>query len=369
MLSAPSGPIPISRPSLGEGEIERAATVLRSGQLAQGSVVAEFEAAFAEYIGTRYAVAVSSGTAALHLALLSHGIGPGDEVITTPFTFIATATAILHAGATPVFADIDPATLNLDPASVRSRISRHTRAIIAVHLYGNPCELGELMEIADRHGLPLIEDACQAHGATYGTRRVGGFGTGCFSFYPTKNMTSCEGGMITTSDRLVAGRCALLRTHGTRQRYLHEEVGFNYRMTDVHAAVGLEQLRRLDQFNQIRAANAEFYDAAIGLPRVSVLPAARSAWHQYTLIVDRDRRDQVVQYLTSRLVGSAVYYPRPVHRQPALGGLAGAVECPVADLAAAQVLSIPVHPSVTEEERRYVAAEVRNAACASTKQF
>jgi perosamine synthetase len=359
--------VPLVRPDTAAEEIDAVTDVLRSGNLAQGERVAEFETAFARYIGCSEAVATSSGTTALQLALLALGIGPGDEVITTSFTFIATVTSIVHAGATPVLADIDPHTLNLSPASVRARITSRTRAIMPVDLYGNPCDFDAFQALADEFGLAIIDDACQAHGAEYGGRRVGSSGTACFSFYPTKNMTSGEGGMICTSDPEVADRARLLRAHGMRQRYRHDLLGHNFRMTDVHAAIGLAQLRRLDHFNQARRDTAAFYDANLrGAKRPDTLPGARSAWHQYTLIVEPSRRDALVEHLTARGIGVAIYYPVPVHRQPIAAqlGLASA-DCPAADAASFSVLSIPVHPGLSHDDRAYVAREVNNGLAAA----
>lgn len=353
--------IPIGRPNLSRREISSVGQVLRSGNLAQGEVVAAFEAAFAAYVGSRFAVATSSGTTALHLALLAHEIGPGDEVITTPFTFAATVAAILHCGARPVLADIDPDSLNLCPSAVEAVLSARTRAIIPVHLYGNPCDMTAFAALARRHGLVLIEDACQAHGAEFAGQQVGTFGTGCFSFYPTKNMTTAEGGMVTTSDPLVAERVTLLRNHGMAERYRHECVGFNYRMSDVHAAIGLAQLGRLDAFNQQRAANAAFYDRQLGLRRPLVRAGARSVWNQYTLILDPHQRALLACELPKRGIGTGVYYPTPLHYQPAYRELAPSAGCPVAEWSCERVLSIPVHPGVGAPERKRVAVEVREA--------
>lgn len=354
--------IAISEPSIAESEIEAVCAVLRSGQLAQGTTVAELEAAFADYVGARYAVATSSGTTALHLALLAHGVGPGDEVITTPFTFIATANAILFCGALPVFVDVDPETLNLSPRAVQAAITERTRAILPVHLYGNPCDILALEKIAAETGLALVEDACQAHGARAHGRRVGSFGTGCFSFYPTKNMTCGEGGMITTSNSTIAERAVCLRNHGRQgTSYQHEELGFNARMTDVHAAIGLGQLARLDGLNERRRANAAFYDAELHDVRRPAIPTgAQSVWHQYTLLLPPDQRDAIVEELRRRGVGAAVYYPIPLHRQPVYLARGVKAECPRADLAAASVCSIPVHPGLTESDRTYVASQVRD---------
>jgi dTDP-4-amino-4,6-dideoxygalactose transaminase len=354
--------IPIACPTIQQADIDSVVKVLRSGQLAQGQVVADFEAAFASYIGARYAVATSSGTTALHLALLAHGIRPGDEVITTSFTFVATANAILYVGATPVFADIDPRTLNLSPDSVRGCLSPRTRAILAVHLYGAPCDLPSLRRIAAEQGISLIEDACQAHGAEFDGRRIGSAGTACFSFYPTKNMTAGEGGMITTSDPDVAERASLLRSHGMRIQYQHDVLGFNFRMTDIHAAIGLAQLSRLEANNAERARIAHYYDRALaGVRRPALYAGARSAWHQYTLLVDPARRDRMARRLRERGVATGVYYPRPVHWQPVYRQRHITAQCPVAEQAAAQVLSIPVHPGVDEAARTIVVSEVTDA--------
>ncbi|MBM4431649.1 MAG: DegT/DnrJ/EryC1/StrS family aminotransferase, partial [Chloroflexi bacterium] len=248
--------IPIARPVIGEEEKQAVLAVLESGMLAQGQQVRAFEEAFAEYCGVKYAVATSSGTTALHTALLAHGVGPGDEVITTPFTFIASANSILFTGARPVFVDIEEDSYNINPTLIEEKITSRTKAILPVHLYGNPCDLEAIMTIADRHGLIVIEDACQAHGASVHGKKVGSFSTGCFSFYPTKNITTAEGGMITTDDDAVAERARLIRQHGMRKRYYHEVLGYNFRLTDIQAAIGLAQLGKLPEWTAKRIANA-----------------------------------------------------------------------------------------------------------------
>jgi perosamine synthetase len=351
----------MAKPLVGQAELDAVADVLRSGQLAQGNAVAAFEAAFAEYIGCRYAVATSSGTTALHLMLLALGLRPGDEVITTPFTFIATANAIRFTGARVVFADIDPTTLNISPVAVEARITPRTRAVLAVHLYGNPCNMGALRSITKRHNVMLLEDACQAHGAEISGERVGNPGPACFSFYPTKNMTCGEGGMICTSDAGLAERAALLRAHGMRQRYVHEALGFNFRMTDIHAALGLVQLGRLGDLNAARRANAEYYDATlVGVRRPVILEGSHSAWHQYTLIVDPGRRDMVVAQLRQRGIGVDIYYPVPIHQQSIYQGLGLGRAYPIAEMAAKSVLSIPVHPGLTRDDLAFISQEVNH---------
>jgi perosamine synthetase len=360
-----SGAISISAPAIADEEVDAVTAVLRSGNLVQGSVVAAFEEAFARFVGASYAVATSSGTTALHLALLAHGVGPGDEVITTPFSFVATANAIRYTGATPIFVDVDRATLNIAAESVRAAITPRTRAVLPVHLYGSPCDMAALADIAQQHRLALIEDACQAHGATFDGKHVGTFGTGCFSFYATKNMTCGEGGIVTTSNPQLADQLRLLRSHGMRRAYVHEEFGYNARMTDIHAAIGLAQLPKLAQFNARRAAHARAYDrefAAQGICRPAVHPRARSVWHQYTILLESGRRDAVAARLRSRGIAAGVYYPVPIHRQPIYEYLRGATTCPEAERAAERVLSIPVHPGIDEDQRAYIALEVTRAA-------
>ena len=228
--------IPVAKPLVGEAEKRAVMEVLDSGQLAMGSRTEAFEKAFAEYVGAKHAIGVNSGTAALIVALQAHGVGPGDEVITTPFSFIATATSIIACGATPVFVDIDPFDLNLDPNQLEDAITDQTKAVMPVHLYGHPARIAEIQEICDDNGLALVEDAAQAHGAEHAGKRVGTFGTGCFSFYPTKNMTTGEGGIITTNDNEIARLCRIIRSHGQEVRYKHDYFGLNWRMQDMNAA-------------------------------------------------------------------------------------------------------------------------------------
>ncbi len=253
--------INMAKPIIGDEEKKAVLEVLDSGILAQGPRVAAFEEGFAKLCGVRHAIATSSGTTALHLAMLAHGIGDGDEVITSPFTFIASANSVLYAGGTPVFVDIDPHTFNMDVSKIESAITPHTKAILPVHLYGLTCDMDAIMAVARKHNLVVIEDACQSHAAEFKGKRAGSFGTGTFSLYPTKNMTSAEGGMITTDDDAIAEKCKVIRNHGMRRRYYHDELGYNFRMTDVHAAIGNAQLAKLNTHNAKRAQNAAFYDS------------------------------------------------------------------------------------------------------------
>jgi dTDP-4-amino-4,6-dideoxygalactose transaminase len=341
--------IPIAKPLIGEEEKRAVLEVLDSGILAQGPRVKAFEAAFAEYCGVKQAIATTSGTTALHVALLAHGLGPGDEVITSPFTFIASANAVLYTGARPVFVDIDPATFNLDPALVEAAITPHTKALLPIHLFGLSCDMTALLDIAARRNLAIIEDACQSHGASDNGRKVGSFGIGTFSLYPTKNMTSAEGGLITTNDDALADSCRVLRQHGMRQRYYHDELGFNFRMTDVHAAIGLEQLKKLERFNQARRANAAYLSAHLRGVVTPVTPPRREhVFHQYTIRVPDGRREALRTYLQAHGVGCEVYYPVPVHQQRLyVEELGYHLSLPEAERAAAEVLSLPVHPALS----------------------
>ncbi len=355
--------IRISQPLMGPEEREAALAVLASGQLAQGPHVAAFEEAFAAFVGAPYAVAVSSGTAALHLALLAHGIEPGDEVIVPAFTFAATANAVALCGARPVFADVREHDLNLDPVEVERAVTPRTRAVVPVHLYGAPAPLPELRALCVRHGLALIEDAAQAHGAAIGGERIGARGTACWSFYATKNITTGgEGGMVTTDDAGVAERVRVLRNQGERQRYVTERPGYNYRMTEMGAAIGLAQLRKLEDWIERRRANAAALTS--GLRGVAPLPEAPDvthAYHQYTVRVPGGRRDALLARLRAQGIEAAVFYPAPVPRLPAYAEAWRGTSFPVAERAATEVLSLPVHPGLSDADLRAIIDAVNSA--------
>jgi dTDP-4-amino-4,6-dideoxygalactose transaminase len=352
--------IAAARPVISEDDIEAAVRVLRSGRVVQGPEVEAFEDAFREVSGTEHCVAVNSGTSALHVALLAAGIGPGDEVVVPSFSFAASANAVRLAGAEPVFADIEPDSFCLDPDAVRAAIGPRTAAVMPVHLYGHPSAMEPLTRLAEEHGLAIVEDAAQAHGAAYDGRPVGSFGAaGCFSFYPTKNMHSLEGGMISTDDAELARTARLLRNQGMEQRYANEIVGANLRMTDVAAAIGRSQLGRLREWTAQRQANAARLDAAItGAVTPPVADGCEHVYHQYTVRVVDDR-DAVQAAMIDRGVGCAVYYPTPIHRLTPYLGADGAPDprwdLPETERAAAEVLSLPVHPSLTEDELDRVA--------------
>jgi perosamine synthetase len=355
--------IPVARPIISDAEIDAAVRVLRTGLVVQGPEVATFEEEFSTLVAGRECVAVNSGTSALQLTLMALGIGPADEVVVPSFSFAATANVVRLVGARPVFADIEPGSFCLDPAAVTAAIGPRTAAIMPVHLYGHPAPMDGLTPLAERHGLAVVEDACQAHGATLAGRPAGAFGVaGCFSFYPTKNMHTLEGGMIATADPALARTLRLLRNQGMERQYVNEIVGANMRMTDVAAAIGRVQLSRLPELTELRRRNAKFLDAkltAVGTPPVA--DGAGHVYHQYTVRVPAGR-DALRRRLAAQRVGSAVYYPTPIHRlRPYLGAggcPAGDWHLPETDRAAAEVLSLPVHPSLTERSLDRVVAAV-----------
>lgn len=352
--------INIAQPQMGDEEKQAVLEVLDSGILAQGPRVATFEEAFAEMCGVHHAIATSSGTTALHTALLAYGISAGDEVITSSFTFIASANSILYTGARPVFVDIDPSTFNIDPLFIEEAITENTRAIMPVHLFGLSCDMNPIIELATKYNLIVIEDACQSHGATYSGQKVGSFGTGTFSFYPTKNMTSAEGGMITTNDEEFAAECRIIRQHGMRMRYYHEDLGFNFRMTDVHAAIGHEQLKKLATFNENRQQNAAFLsNNLMGVELPKTPEGYEHVFHQYTIRMADGKRDELFEHMKKNEIGCGIYYPVPLHQQSYyVRELGYDQELPETERAAAEVLSLPVHPALSSSDLEQIAGAV-----------
>ena len=351
--------IPAAKPIIGDEEREAVDRVLRSGMIAGGPEVAAFETEFSELVDGRHSIAVNSGTSALHMAFVAAGIKAGDEVIVPSFTFAATANSVVLAGGTPVFADIEENFFNMDPKSAEAAITPRTRAIMPVHLYGHPAALREYKDIAARHNLLLFEDAAQAHAASLDGIPVGAWGVaGSFSFYPTKNMTSGEGGMVTTPCDHIARKTRLLRNQGMEKRYENEIAGYNTRMTDIHAAIGRVQLKKLAGWTKQRQDNAKFLDE--NLNGVIVPPVADGAvhvYHQYTIrIVDQDR-DAFAEEIGKRGIGSGVYYPIPNHRLPSYGQT---LDLPVTEQVAKQCLSLPVHPSLSQGDLEKI-VEVINA--------
>lgn len=356
--------------ALGGEERQAVDRVLASGKLAQGEVVAEFEKSFARFIGVKYACATVNGTVALELALLALGIGPGDEVITTPFSFIATANAILYTGARPVFVDIIEDTFNLNPELIAEKITSKTKAILPVHLYGLPAEMEKIMKIASRHNLEVVEDACQAHGAETGGKKVGSIGAaGCFSFYPTKNMTTGEGGIITTNSEEIYDQANLLRNHGSKVKYYHDILGYNFRMTDIGAAIGLEQLKKLSKFNLIRQKNASWLTKNLsnipGLTAPFVGTKMKHVFHQYTIRITEEfgfSRDEVLQKLTEAGIGTAVFYPLPINEQKVYQKLGYKSDTSVAKKVSGQVISLPVQPALKLRDLEYIVKVIKKLA-------
>ncbi len=362
--------IPISQVSLAPGTSEAIVDALESAQIAQGPRVAEFEAGFARLCGVEHAVAVNNGTTALIAALRVLNLQPGDEVITSPFTFVATLNAILDAGATVRFADISEDDFNLAAGSARAAVTDRTAVLMPVHLYGQCADLDALDPIVSEHGLALVEDSAQAHGATIGERAAGSSGLGCFSFYATKNITTGEGGMVTTNDDELADRLRVLRNQGMRARYQYEMVGNNYRMTDLQAAIGLPQLDRYDENVATRRRNAaalsEMLAGSDGLVLPTETPGRRHVWHQYTVRVSADApidRAELGERLAGAGVGSGIYYPKLVHDYDCYRDhpLIERSETPVAQRVAGEVLSLPVHTGLSEADLETIASSVRSA--------
>jgi len=341
-------------------------SILRSTRYILGPHVTELEEKVAAYTGTKYGIGVASGTDALYLALLAAGVGEGDEVITTPFTFFATVETIIYCGARPVFVDIDPATFNIDTSQLEKAVTGRTRAIIPVHLYGYPCNMEEVSAVAEKHGLVVIEDAAQAFGADIRGKKVGSFGkAGCFSFYPSKNL-GCygDGGMIVTSDADFAARVRSLRNHGTSATYSHERIGYNSRLDELQAGILLVKLKRIDRYNDLRRERAALYTRLLGteVRCPSEEEGFRHVYHQYTIRCPE--RDRMQERLREEGISSVIYYPIPMHLQKAvefLGYRKG--EFPEAERAAEEVLSLPMYPELGEGDIERICSVIRETSC------
>ena len=350
-----------SHRSLGEEIPQAILRVLESGRFIQGPETKRFEEAFAAYCGTQEAIAVDSGTAALHLALLACGLKPGDEVLTSPFTFVASGAAILHAGLTPTFADIRPGDMNLDPTAVEAALTPRTRAIMPVHLFGTPCDMTALSALGRRRGLKIVEDACQAHGALHAGRRAGSFGDAAtFSFYPSKNLAAVgDGGAIVTSNADLAREVRLRRDHGRTSKYEHGLLGWNYRMDEFQAAALNVKLPRLESWNERRRAWARGYAERLkGLPITVPAPDPGSVWHLY--VIRTPKRDALRDHLEKRGIETGVHYPLPLHLQPPFvpfGFARG--RFPESERAADEALSLPIFPELGEEGVDRVAGAIR----------
>ncbi len=360
--------IPLMRPVIDEEMIEAAVSALRNERLVMGESVHKFEEEFADYCGTKHAISTASGTAALQLALQAMGLKPGDSIVTTPFSFIATANAAVHAGIQPKFADVERSGFNLDPVEVGNRVNSRTKAIIPVHLYGQPARMKEFRDIASEKGVKLVEDACQAHGAEIDGKRAGGIGdVGCFSFYTSKNMTVAgDGGMITTSDDSVAEAAKSLRDCGRESKYVMSRIGYTSRLNTVNAAIGRVQLRRLEQWTQARRELArEYRRRLIDVPGIELPPEERNGTKSvYHLFVIRSkRRDQIAASLEAGGIETGVHYPVPIHLQVPYRRQYGFTEgmFPVSESRAGQVLSLPLYPGLKIDELDYIAQRVREA--------
>ena len=353
--------IPAAKPLIGDEERAAVDRVLASGMVAQGPEVAAFEQEFAALVDGRTCVAVNSGTSGQHLGLLARGVGAGDEVIVPSFTFAATANSVALTGATPVFVDIEPDYFCIDPRAVEAAITERTKGIMPVHLYGHPADMTGLMDVASRHGLEIYEDAAQAHAASWQGHPVGTFGAfAMFSLYPTKNMTSIEGGMVSCADDETARMVRLLRNQGMERQYENEVVGLNNRMTDVHAAVGRVQLRKLAGWTETRQRNAAFLSANLeGVVVPPTAPGAVHVYHQYTIRVSEDRDRFRTALAEEHGVGSGVYYPIPNHRLPSFRR---ELDLPETERAAREVISLPVHPSLTQADLEQIVHAVNTVA-------
>lgn len=345
-------------------EIEPAvAEALAACQYIGGPNVKAFEAEAAAYAGAKHAISCASGTDALLIALRAAGVGPGDEVITTPFTFVATASTIVMCGAVPVFVDIDPKTFNLDLDQVAAAVTPRTKAIVPVHLFGQPVHLAPLKALCGKRGLRLIEDAAQSFGADYGGRKSGAYGDiGCTSFYPSKNLSAFgDGGLVVTDDDALAGELRVLASHGSRQRYHHHVLGYNSRLDEIQAVVLRIKLKRLDAFNARRIAIADSYGRQLaGLVETPFADGhGRHVYHQYTIL--SDRRDAIQRVLTDNGIACAVYYPVPLHRQEMFAATHGRVRLPVAERTAERCLSLPISPMLRDEQIKRIVGAVRQA--------
>ena len=359
--------VSIASPVIEEEEINAVIDVMKSGMIAQGPKVIEFEEEFAKFVGAKYGIATNSGTSALHVALLAAGISEGDEVITTPFTFAATGNSILYTGARPVFVDIDPETFTIDPCKIEDAITDKTKAIMPVQLYGQSADMDAIMKIAKEQDLIVIEDAAQAHGAEYNGVKVGNLGDmACFSFYPTKNMTTSEGGMITTNNEEFAENAKIYRAHGSATKYHHDVLGYNFRMTDIGAAIGIEQLKKLESFNDKRIENAKYLNEALADCDLIETPVVKDGYkhvyHQYTIKVKDGKRDELSDYLIENGIGNGIYYPIPLYNQVLYTNMGYNQSLPVTDEIVKDVLSLPIHAKLTKFDLDLIVKTIKDFA-------
>ena len=351
--------IPIAKPNIRTCDIEAVTKVMESGNIASGKKVLDFEHDFSDYIDVNDSIAVNNGTTALHASLVALGIKKGDEVIVPDLTFVATASAVMMCGAKPVFCDVDKKTYNISSDDLNEKINLKTKAVIGVHLFGQPFDVQPITEICEENYICLIEDACQAHGATYDYFKVGGFGiVGCFSFYATKNMTTGEGGMITTNDNKLSNKIRRIINHGQSQKYMHEELGYNYRMTDMQAAMGITQLKSLNDFNTSRIKNAEYYNRCLNCKGI-ITPfrdqRTTHVYHQYAIQITDEfplSRNNFIKYMTDKGIGTAIHYPIPLSNQPMFNHHEG--ECINSENLSQSLVSLPVYPTLLNANLKYI---------------
>ena len=360
--------IHLAKPCFGIEEKQAVLDVLDSGMVASGAIVDEFQSKFSKYCGVEYGVATSSGTTALEAMLRAAGIGKGDRVLTTPFSFIASTNCILYTGAVPVFADINPATFNISHMAAEEKLRKDPdiKAILIVHLFGHPCAMDAFTLLAKKYNVLLFEDCAQAHGALYSGEKVGSFGTAsAFSFYPTKNMTTSEGGIVVTDNEEIAKRAKLLINHGMNVRYYHDEIGYNYRMTNIAAAIGLCQLDKLEGFNEKRRDIASFYSGHIDNPLVTHPSTTKNhthCFHQYSVLVGEGKRDALVKHLNSSGIACGIFYPLSIPEQACYNHLNFETDFAIANKIKHKILSLPMHPQLTGVELHAVAEAVNDFA-------
>jgi len=346
--------IQLAKPFLGQEEKDAVCKVIDSGMIANGAVVTEFEQNFAKYIGVRHGIATTSGTTALEVAFRALGIGPGDKVLTTPFSFIASANSIIYAGATPVFADIDADSLNIDPDNAEKvlKSEKEIKAILIVHLFGRSCDMDAYLALAKKYNVLIVEDCAQCHGSEWKGKKTGSFGAAsCFSFYPTKNMATGEGGMVMTDCDDFSKKCRLLINHGMEIRYYHDIIGYNYRMTNIAGAIGLCQLEKLAGMNRNRKKTAEFYDIHINNALISKPEIVQGhVYHQYTVKILNNQRDSFINHLTENQIGHGIFYPLTIPEQKCYEGFNFKTDYPVSDKVKTEVVSLPIHPALSDDE-------------------
>jgi len=353
--------IPLSKVYVDREIKEAVWEALDSGWYILGERVAQFEQSFADFCGVKHAVCASSGTASIFLSLLALGVGPRDEVIVPSFSFMATASPILHIGAKPVFVDIVLTTYTLDPNEVEKKLSKRTKAIIPVHLYGHPADVNPIIEIAEKNDLSVLEDACQAHGAEYKGKKVGGIGdVACFSFYPSKNMTVCgDGGIITTDNEEIAEKIRMLRNHGRREKYVHGILGYNLRFNEIQAAIGLKQLEKLPAWNDIRRKIAQAYNKSLNGLVITPIEERWAKHVYYMYVIRTEKRDALQEFLKKHGVSTGIHYPVPIHKQPAASEIVDSnLTLKNTEESAVTVLSLPMHPQLTQLEIEYVCEKI-----------